>query len=212
MGAVGCSIEYNGRPLPSNAIIRCAVSHFSFNNLISSFSHNVRREFSLPNYVVGGPGGGPVQVWNASDNDYSIIWVGPETYRPSFNAYMIANSRAISTVAQLAGNNSLAQQWNTTSATLYSNMQKVLWNDEIQFWIDVVAQSNVPAVGRELIGYYPFRFDIGTDDQYVKGLETGLTSEGFLTDFGPTTLEQSNEYYTAMKNLSYCCVSICLST
>lgn len=69
------------------------------------------QEYSLPNFLVGGPGGGPMQVWDdfglsAGDgggNDYSLIWLGPETYRPNFNAYMVANARAVSQVASLAG-------------------------------------------------------------------------------------------------------------
>ena len=119
---------------------------------------------------------------------------------------MIANARAISTTAQLAGNASLAAEWSTVASKLYDRMEAVLWNQDIQFWIDVVARSNIPAVGRELIGYYPFRFDQGTSDQFVKGLEAGLTTDHFLTEYGPTTLEQSNEYYTEFKNLTYCCL------
>lgn len=68
-------------------------------------------EYSLPGYLTGGPGGGPMQVWDdfglsvqaGGGNDYNVIWLGPETYRPNFNAYMIANARAISTVANLTG-------------------------------------------------------------------------------------------------------------
>ena len=68
------------------------------------------QEYSLPGYLVGGPNGGPMQEWNDfgssltmnSGNDYDTIWLGPETYRPSMNAYMVANAWAIGTVAGLA--------------------------------------------------------------------------------------------------------------
>ena len=43
------------------------------------------QEFSLPGYVTGGPNGGAVEVWNSFQNDFTTIWLGPETYRPSFN-------------------------------------------------------------------------------------------------------------------------------
>jgi hypothetical protein len=36
-------------------------------------------------------------------NDYGLIWSGPETYRPSHNAYMIAGAWAIAEVAKMAG-------------------------------------------------------------------------------------------------------------
>ncbi|KAK7542863.1 Six-hairpin glycosidase-like protein [Phyllosticta citribraziliensis] len=173
------------------------------------------QEYSLPGYVVGGPNGGPVEQWNDAENDFNTIFVGPETYRPSHNAYMIANARAIAAVARLAGNVSLAQQWSVRAATLEQNMRNLLWDDELQFWIDVIYGSNTPAVGRQLIGYFPYRFEIFASTSSnssspsaaeIKGLEAGLSPEVFLTEFGPTTLEQSNPYYTALKNSTICCV------
>ncbi|KAF1353503.1 Six-hairpin glycosidase-like protein [Delphinella strobiligena] len=172
------------------------------------------QEYSLPGYLTGGPGGGPMEVWDdfgltvqqGGGNDYNTIWLGPETYRPNFNAYMIANARAISTVANLTGQTSLAQIWSDYADTVYANMEDLLWSDSLQFWIDVVEGTNLKCEGRELIGYFPYRFGVGTSQEYVAGLEAGLTTEHFITGFGPTTLEQTNPYYTALKNTTYCCV------
>ncbi|KAF2088362.1 hypothetical protein K490DRAFT_40100 [Saccharata proteae CBS 121410] len=164
------------------------------------------QEYSLPGYVTGGPGGGPMQEWVDVGNDYNTIWLGPETYRPNFNAYMVANARAISSVAQLAGNASLAQEWNDRAATLYNNMRDLLFDNDLKFWIDVVEGTNLAVTGRELIGYFPFRFGVGMDNDAVQGLEAGLTPEAFLSEYGPTTLEQSNPYYDAFKNTTYCCM------
>lgn len=69
------------------------------------------QEYSLPGYLTGGPQGGPMQEWNdfglspdmGGGNDYNLIWLGPETYRPDFNAYMVAGAWAIAEVASLAG-------------------------------------------------------------------------------------------------------------
>lgn len=69
------------------------------------------QEYSLPGYLVGGPQGGPMQEWDdfglgpsmGGGNDYSLIWSGPETYRPSHNAYMVAGAWAIAEVAAMAG-------------------------------------------------------------------------------------------------------------
>ena len=49
-------------------------------------------------------------------------------------------------------------------------------------------------------------FGIGTNESNIRGLETGLDTEHFLTEFGPTTLEQISPYYTAFKNITYCCL------
>lgn len=50
------------------------------------------QEFSLPGYVVGGPNMGPVQDWYSMENNYSTIDNGPQTYRISFNAYMVSST------------------------------------------------------------------------------------------------------------------------
>lgn len=100
----------------------------------------------------------------------------------------------------------LAKTWADYADDLYTKMQDLLWSDGLQFWIDVVEGTNLRCEGRELIGYFPYRFGVGTDSMYVKGLEAGLNSEHFLSEFGPTTLEQTNPYYTPFKNTTYCCI------
>lgn len=165
------------------------------------------QEFSLPGFLTGGPNGGPVQEWDNFQNDFDLIDLGPETYRPSFNSYMVAASQRISDVAAMAENNTLSQSWRNVSADLYDRVQKQLYDSGLNFWIDRVQGTNAPARGRQMIGYYPYRFGLGTDDSFVQGLEIGLDNDHFLTEFGPTTLEQTNPYYSAFKNLTYCCVS-----
>ncbi|KAH9826869.1 Six-hairpin glycosidase [Teratosphaeria destructans] len=172
------------------------------------------QEYSLPGYLTGGPGGGPMQEWNdfglspsqGGGNDYTLIWLGPETYRPDHNAYMVAGARAISTIASMADKASLAETWSSYAEGLYNRMTQQLYSSELNFWIDVVQGTNLRCEGRELIGYFPYRFDIGTNTSQIQGLEAGLDTEHFLTEFGPTTLEQTNPYYTSLKNSTYCCM------
>lgn len=99
----------------------------------------------------------------------------------------------------------MAQTWSDYAEDLYSRMHDNLYSDELNFWIDVVEGTNLRCQGRELIGYFPYRFDIGTNETMLRGLETATNNEHFLTEFGPTTLEQMNPYYTALKNTTYCC-------
>ena len=170
------------------------------------------QEYSLPNFLVGGPAGTPMQSWTDFQNDFSLLQIGPETYRPNFNAFMVAGARVISEVAAMSGNTSLAQVWNTSASNLYSRMENKLYDQDINFWIDVVEGTNYEAVGRQLTGYYPYRFDVGTSQQMIQGLEAGLDSEGFISAYGPTTLEQRNPYFTSLKNTTYCCVSTAQSS
>lgn len=164
------------------------------------------QEFSLPGYVVGGPNGGPVEQWNSLDNDFDTIWLGLETYRPSFNTFMIANARSISNVASLVGNETLAATWSDYAIELYDSMISLLWNEDIQFWIDVVKDGKLPAIGRQIIGLYSYRFDVGTEDTRLPGIGASLNEEVFVAEWGPTTLEKSNPYFTTDKNTTYCCL------
>ncbi len=53
---------------------------------------------------------------------------------------------------------------------------------------------------------YPYRFDVGTEDSRLPGIEASLNEEVFVAEWGPTTLEKSNPYFTADKNTTYCCI------
>lgn len=164
------------------------------------------QEFSLPGYVTGSFTGGPVDIWNAFSNNFTNIWQGPETYRPDFNAFMIAGARSIAQVAMLNANEALANTWNNYAEDLYSRMQNMLYSQDLQFWIDVVQGTNLRVEGRELVGLYPYRFDVGTEQSLVPGIDATLNEDVFLSEFGPTTLSKSNQYFTAEKNISYCCL------
>ncbi|KAK3675323.1 hypothetical protein LTR78_004833 [Recurvomyces mirabilis] len=172
------------------------------------------QEYSLPGFLVGGPSGGAMHEWDdfglsasqGGGNNYGLIWSGPETYRPSMNAYMVAGARVIGQIAAMVGNNSLSHTWSQYAGDLQTKMENMLYSQELNFWIDVVEHTNLRCEGRELIGTYPYRFGIGMNETYIRGLEASLTQEGFLSEFGPTTLEQTNSYFTALKNTTYCCV------
>ena len=84
-------------------------------------------------------------------------------------------------------------------------MQNHLYSHELDFWIDVVQGTNLRCQGRELIAYFPYRFDVGTTQTFISGLEAGMDEEHFLTEFGPTTLEMTSPYFTALKNTTHCC-------
>lgn len=166
------------------------------------------QEYSLVGYVLGGPNGTEMKEWDDWGNDYTMQNRGPQTYRPSHNAYMVANSRAIANVAKLSGNNALASVWSEFSSDLEHKMVSLLWNEDLNFWIDVVQGTNMEVIGRQLVGYFPYRFGIGVGTKFQRGLEFPLNSEHFLAEYGPTTLEKTNKYYSAFKNSTTNTVSL----
>jgi len=165
------------------------------------------QEYSLTGYLTAGPNGGTVMQWNSLENNYTILLDGPPTYRPNFNAYMVAGARSIAAVFDLVGDAENAQDWAAKADALYLSMRSQLFDEDLQFWVDVVHETGLKVKGRQLQGFFPFRLGVGTDDEYVRGHERGLDNEGFIAPFGPTTLEQRSPYFTASKNVTYCCVS-----
>lgn len=160
------------------------------------------QEFSLPGWVVS----------NGGLNNITLLNAGPDTYRPSHNAYMVANARAIARTAELAGNKTLAIQYSSTADKIEAAMLKHLWDPHQQFFVDVVRMSNLSLgqsgriQGREEVGLFPFRFGIGLSSQYANpSVQEIFDPEAFQAPYGPTTLERRNKYFDATKPTTYCC-------
>lgn len=154
------------------------------------------QEYSLTGYVTGEQTG--VEAY---------IREGPDTFRPSLNGYMVANARAIAKVAEKAGNNSIKERYTQHADSIENSMYKYLWDDEQQFFQDVVAENNTalkPIKGRQQVGIFPFRFGIGMNKNYTDPVIDQLfDNAGFYAKYGPTTLEKRNKYYVPLKG--ECC-------
>ena len=160
------------------------------------------QEFSLPCWVAS----------NSGQNNLTLLLIGPDTYRPSHNTYMVANARAIALTAQLASETTLAREYTSTADHIEAAMYEHLWDSDLQFFIDVIKANNHsqghqgPVQGRQLVGLFPFRFGIGLTAKYANlSIQELFDPEGFQAPFGPTTLERRNEYYGATKPTTYCC-------
>lgn len=160
------------------------------------------QEFSLPGWVVS----------NGGLNNLTLTLLGPNTYRPSHNAYMVANAQAIAHTAQLAGNASLAKEYLAIARGIKNAMFFWLWDYDLHFFVDFVRKDNYSmghdgrTQGRELVGLFPYRFGIGLTGPYAnEPMKQLFDPEGFQAEYGPTTLERRNEFYDATKPSSYCC-------
>lgn len=157
------------------------------------------QEYALPGYV-------------ATNGTHNLLeHDGPDTYRPSHNAYMVANARAIASTASMMGNETLAAEYSGYAQSIEEAMFRHLWEPTKQFFMDAIRPDNMnesvmPLQGREEVGFYPFRFGIGLESNYSSpAMESLFDEDGFLTTYGPTTLEQRNEYYTERKPPFGCC-------
>ncbi|KAH7417039.1 Six-hairpin glycosidase-like protein [Cadophora sp. MPI-SDFR-AT-0126] len=122
---------------------------------------------------------------------------------------MVANARAIAQVAKQSGNSEIATNYTRIADKLEQAMYDKLWDPTQEFFIDVIQPNNPnlsKIMGREEVGLYPFRFGIGLNARYSNAsIQKLFDPQGFLTPYGPTTLEVQNQYYFATKLSDYCC-------
>jgi hypothetical protein len=127
---------------------------------------------------------------------------GGEAFRPSINAYMFANARALSRMSALAGDDASATDYAARAAAIKARVQESLWNPALQHFADRYKVSNQhvrywePIRGRELVGYVPWAFDLPDDDaRYSAAWSHLLAADGFAGAAGLRTVEPGYEYY-----------------
>lgn len=125
----------------------------------------------------------------------------PDFYlvRPSINAYMYGNLKALHTLGQEV---QYANDYDQKAAALKEKTLNLLWNEDDRFFHTVTAGDNLygardyQARVRESVGYSPWYFDmIPPDSKYNVAWSQLGDTEGFLHDFGMTTAERRHPYY-----------------
>jgi hypothetical protein len=154
--------------------------------------------------------------FNINSRQTRDILRGAPGYRPTFNAYMWADARAIARAADLAGDKPTADAYRAKAVALKDNLQKKLWDPKRQFFfpmyqhdeeadgfkvkaLTLTYQSGRHAgseFGRELIGYVPWQFDMPDRDKGYEVAWKKLTDkDGFAAAFGPTTVERKDPMF-----------------
>ena len=110
--------------------------------------------------------------------------------RPTINSYMFGNAQAIAAIARLAGNQKVADKFDTQAAQLRKLVEEKLWNRDAQFFEVLRDNGNLSDV-REEIGFIPWYFDL---PEPGRGYETAWVQladpDGFRAPYGVTTAEQ----------------------
>ncbi|KAI1125489.1 Six-hairpin glycosidase [Nemania abortiva] len=156
------------------------------------------QELSLPGFIA-----------DPDNTNWDLRKDGPDTYRPSHNAYMVANARAIARAAELAHNGLIQSQFLKIAGDLETAMYEHLWAPEQEFFMDIIRPNNpnlTRLTGREQVGLFPYRFGIGLNESYAQpALDAMFDPQGFLSPYGPTTLEIRDPWFAATKPTDYCC-------
>lgn len=161
--------------------------------------------------------------FNINSRQTQDILRGAPSYRPSFNSYMWADAVAIAKIARLQGNVSLATEYDDKAAAIKQRMIELLWDEKRQFFFPAYKNDEerdgyaIKALsktyetgrhagspyGRELIGYVPWQFNLLTGERRFDSAWSPLMDRnGFLADFGPTTVERRDPMFLLQKS---CC-------
>lgn len=159
------------------------------------------QELSLPGFIA-----------DPNGTDWTLRKDGPDTFRPSHNAYMVANARAIARAAHLARDGFREVQFSIMADSLEEAMYKRMWAPEQQFFMDIIRPNNpnlTQLTGREQVGLFPYRFGIGLNKSYAQpAIDAMFDPEGFLAPYGPTTLEIRDPWFMATRPDDYCTLKL----
>ncbi|MBD1424583.1 MGH1-like glycoside hydrolase domain-containing protein [Sphingobacterium arenae] len=113
-----------------------------------------------------------------------------ENRRPTINSYMYANARALSTIAQLAGKDSLKRNYDAKAARLQTLLLDSLWDKEDQFFKTRLENGELHSA-REAIGFIPWGFHAVPDQRsYAEAWTQVVDTAGFKAPWGLTTAER----------------------
>lgn len=161
--------------------------------------------------------------YNIASRQTQDILRGAPSYRPSFNAYMWADAKAIARLARLANQAELAQRFDSKAEALHQKMIQHLWDERRQFFLIAFKNAEerdghkiAPLAriydsgryagdthGRELIGYVPWAFSMfPPHSRYDVAWKKLIDKDGFQADFGPTTVERNDPQFVLKKT---CC-------
>jgi hypothetical protein len=127
---------------------------------------------------------------------------GGDAFRPSINAYMFANARALAHLNGLAGAPDLAGTYAARADAIKARVQHDLWNDGFRHFVDRYKVTNEhvrywePIRGRELVGYVPWAFDLPDDEpRFAAAWAHLLDPQRFAGPRGLRTVEPSYPFY-----------------
>ncbi|MGM9475755.1 MGH1-like glycoside hydrolase domain-containing protein [Pedobacter sp. GSP4] len=115
-----------------------------------------------------------------------------QNQRPTINSYMYGNAMALTKMATLLGDATLAAKYKDKATVLKKLVQDSLWNASSLFFETRKAKGGLAAV-REAIGFTPWDFNLPDDQaKYAQAWDQLLDTAGFKAPWGLTTAERRN--------------------
>lgn len=130
-----------------------------------------------------------------ADRDGMENAIGGDGIRTTINSYMYGDAVAISNIATLLGNTTLAKEYKDKAEALRKNVMEKLWNSDEGFF-ETIKENGQSVNVRELLGYVPWYFNLPSDDlKYSSAFAQLLDPKGFYAEYGPTTAEQRDPLF-----------------
>ncbi len=159
--------------------------------------------------------------FNINSRQTRDILRGAPAYRPTINAYMYGDARAIASIARLAGDASTADRFEAKAKNLKVNLEAKLWDPTRNHFFPLSKQDEEKdgavvkkltltyqtgkyagdSHGRELIGFVPWQFGM-VDSRFTPSWSTLMKPDFFLAPFGPTVTERHDPLFLVNKS---CC-------
>jgi hypothetical protein len=151
---------------------------------------------------------------NINSRQTTDIDAGAEGYRPTLNAYLYGDARAIARASALLGDTNTARAFDARADALRSRVEHALWDERREFFLHQFAHDEPDGVraltrtyetgkyaddshGRELIGYVPWQFDLPEAGKgYERAWRFLMDTSYFLAPFGPATTERHDPQFT----------------
>lgn len=111
--------------------------------------------------------------------------------RPSINGYMYGNAKALSAIAQLAGNKADGELYLKKADSIKTNLEKKIWNAQSNFFEVRKEKGDTLANVMEEIGFIPWYFNM-PDKKYSVAWKRLMNTKHFNAPVGITTADRSH--------------------
>lgn len=111
-----------------------------------------------------------------------------QNVRPTINSYMVSNARAIARIAQDAGREELAEEFDQRADELTAQSVAAMWDPDARFF-KVRLESGGLSDAREAIGYLPWLYGLAGPEHAAAWRQT-QDRDGFWAPAGLTTAER----------------------
>lgn len=114
--------------------------------------------------------------------------------RPSINAYMYGNARALAAIFELSGQHDSALKYLDQAFALKGTLEDKLWNQNDNFFEVRKEQGDTLAKVKEAIGFIPWYF-MQPADKYTVAWKSLTDTKTFCAPFGITTADRSHPLF-----------------